>query len=111
MMPPTLDGRRSEIHKFKDQTSRTFYEHVEFLWRCLRRYDKDDIVALTLATLRKMGSDTYAGTDFLTECFESKGMLTRRNTLIHTEHEKIAKHLTNVVYTDDHFCRNNTEIG
>ena len=37
--PPSLDGRRTSIPKLKDHTAKTFYEHVDLIYRNLRRYD------------------------------------------------------------------------
>jgi hypothetical protein len=58
LRPPTLDGRNSEIGKMKDHTSKNFYEHVDFLWRCFKRYDQADITALNVATLNKLHRET-----------------------------------------------------
>ena len=43
--PPTLDGKHSKIGKLKFQ-SKNFYEHVDFLYSTLRRFDSTDVPLL-----------------------------------------------------------------
>jgi hypothetical protein len=99
--PPSLDGRRTSIPKLKDHTAKTFYEHVDLIYRNLRRYDSSDIAALTSAAVNKLSRERKE--DFAQGLLRAPGLKSARDTLLHDHELKIADHLKLEVLTSDHF--------
>ena len=95
--PPSLDGRRTSIPKLKDHTAKTFYEHVDLIYRNLRRYDSSDIAALTSAAVNKLSRERKE--DFAQGLLRAPGLKSARDTLLHDHELKIADHLKLEVLT------------
>ena len=99
--PPTLDGKRSAIAKLKSHASKNFYEHAGFLKDCLLRFDSEDIAALWVTTLSLVEKDR--GVDFHRPVLKSNGFRSATREMIHAHELAIRKHLSDTVYTSDHF--------
>ena len=99
---PSLDTRAASIKKM-NTTSTDFYEHVDVIYRFLKRYDPADIAPLTVAALRKLQREVFTESNFFSELLAGSGFKAAREALLHEHDVKIAKHLGENVYTADHF--------
>lgn len=104
LTPPSLDGCKTAIPKLKDQST-AFYDHVDFGFRWLRRFDTTDVPLLTSAVLHKLALERREeeGADFTWFTLMSKGFKAARERLLHERDLSIHKHLSENVYTADHF--------
>ena len=100
LQPPTLHGTHAEIKKLKPKST-AFYEHVDFGVKWLQRFNVTDIPPLLVAVLRKLGREL--GTNLVKDMITSEAMKSARDELLHEHEVKIAKHLSDKVYTADHF--------
>ena len=107
--PPSLDGRHTSIPKLKDHTSHTFYNHVDFIYRDLRRFDSSDIAALTSAAVNKLSRERTE--DFARGLLCAPGLKSAREVLLHDHELKISDHLTLEVLTSDHFSLTSPSCG
>ena len=98
---PSLDGPNGAIGKLNKQSS-TFYDHVLFGYDWLKRYNILDIPPLIAAVLKKLGNEK--GEDLRWKTLMDEGMASARNALLHEHEEQISKHLTEKVFTGDHFA-------
>ena len=99
--PPSLDGKRTAVGKLVFQGT-PFYEHAEFLYHVLNRFDSSDIPLLITTVLRKLSRERE-DTDFCWRTMMTDGFRSAREALLHSRDEKIAQHLREQVYTADHF--------
>ena len=99
--PPSLEGKRSAIGKLAYQGT-PFYEHVDFLYQVLNRFESSDVPLLTTTVLRKLSRERE-DYDFCWRTLMTDGFKSAREALLHERDEKIAKHLSEQVYTADHF--------
>ena len=99
--PPSLNGKRSKIAKLKSHHSKNFYEHACFLKECLQRFDSEDIAALWVTTLSLVEKDRSV--DFHRPVLKSNGFRSVTREMIHAHELAIQKHLSEKVYTSDHF--------
>ena len=103
-LQPTLAGRSTTIAKMAAGDS-TFYEHVEFGYKWLRRFDSADVPNLITAILRKLSRDRQEedGSDFCYRTLMTNGMKHARDALLLDRDKQNSEHLTKNVYTGDHF--------
>ena len=99
--PHSLDGRSTSIPKIKSHTSQAFYNHVDFIYRSLRRFDSSDIAAVTSAAVNKLSRERKE--DFAGGLLCAPGLKSAREVLLHDHELKIADHLALEVLTSDHF--------
>ena len=91
---PTLEGRCSEIAKLKDQSTPWRAVLGGTTWRtsrCSRR------------PRCELGGQKDKETDLISATLATAGFKPARDVLLHDHGEKIAKHLTEKVYTAEHF--------
>ena len=101
IQPASLDGRSTSIPKIKSHTSQAFYNHVDFIYRSLRRFDSSDIAAVTSAAVNKLSRERKE--DFAGGLLRAPGLKSAREVLLHAHELKIADHLALEVLTSDHF--------
>ena len=97
----SLAGLNGAIGKLSKQSS-TFYDHVAFGYDWLKRYNILDIPPLIAAVLKKLGNEK--GEDLRWKTLMDEGMASARNALLHEHEEQISKHLTEKVFTGEHFA-------
>ena len=102
LTPPTLAGLSSHIAKLNHKSS-AFYDHVDFGYRWLRRFDPTDVAAVAAAAVRKVQREEKPEVDIMKELLGSIWAETARKTLLHEHEVKCAKYLSEHVYTNDHF--------
>lgn len=98
---PSLHGLSSKIGKLNRKGS-AFYEHVQFGYDWLKRFDLQDIPPLIIAVLKKVGREKEQ--DLCWKTIMDTGMASARDALLNEHEKEISKHLTEKVYTDDHFA-------
>lgn len=98
---PSLAGLHGAVDKLKPQSA-TFYDHVTFGYEWLKRYNLLDIPPLIAAVLKRLGNEK--GEDLRWKTLMNEGMASARNALLHEHEKQISKHLTETVFTGDHFA-------
>ena len=100
--PPSLHGRCASIKKLA-HGSNAYYDHVDFLYKCLRRFDSDDVTALWVAALKKLQLEREEKNDLRERVLKESGMRPAVEKLKHEVDAESAKHLRSSVYTTEHF--------
>ena len=77
MTPPSLDGLSSKIGKLNHASS-AFYEHVDFGYRWLRRFDHGDTAAVAAAAVRKVQREEQPEGDLMSALLGSSWAKTAR---------------------------------
>ena len=81
LMPPSLDGKKSMIGKLKFQ-SKNYYEHVDFMYDVLKRFDSTDVPLLIGSALHKLTLKHDTETDFCYETIMSDMFKNTRNYIL-----------------------------
>ena len=88
---PSLHGLSSKIGKISGKGGR-FYEHVQFGYDWLKRFDIQDIPPLIVAVLKKIGRERNE--DLCWKTIMDNGMASARDALLDEHEKEISKHLT-----------------
>jgi hypothetical protein len=91
---PTLDGCKTAIPKLKEGTQ-NFYDHVDFGYKWLRRFDSADVPLLTGAVLRKLARERQEeeGADFCYHTMMTNAFKSARDELLNASAFAVGKYL------------------
>jgi len=98
---PTFVNKKLHITDLTEQST-NYYDHVEFLYKDLKRFETNMIPPLVAAAVKKVELER-PDSNLKHRLLMTAGMKPARDVLLHEHEVKIAAHLESEVYTANHF--------